>query len=326
MEGELGQPAWDQNCTDKCNQTVDLSTASLSALAQFLSEQAPQHGRFVHALRLSNSSPSRHDVPTDLELITSLAIRSRNKYPSLWRSEILDAIIPLLPNLRRLSFDVSLAHYCMDDNDPLPRALAASSVSEQVRTQEESRREVEGEALRIGPKLVQLLSNLQGLTLRLTLSRSAESCSQLLEAVASLERLEYLAIIGNFEFECGDRKWIENLRCPLRELVISRGCTPLLRRILTFLQSCEGTMERVRIGVRLMEVGRFARTPFKSDLQDWCLEKKIALELVEETEWDYLGGDEWGEEDLEEPVWEWSEDELGNVARERVYERYGWSD
>lgn len=301
-------------------QTVDLYAASLPALVRFLSDQAPQHGRLVHALRLGDDFSSLNDVPADPEAITG-APPSSDHSAARQRFSIFASIIPLLPNLLRLSYDISLARHRLDDTDPLLVALAESPVRELVVTSAGRRRVFEGEASRVLPQVLQSRPNLKRLTLRITVWWQPTSYARLLGALASLAQLEYLAVIGDFLIEMFDHEALQRLRWPLKELVVSRGSMRSFARLLLFIKRCESTLEKVRIGV--VKDLSWGELPSTLELREWSLAKGVVLDLVEETQWDYLGGE--GQElDPEEPVWEWTEDELGNVQREWDYEQEEW--
>lgn len=159
------------------------------------------------------------------------------------------------------------------------------------------------------------------------------------KSMAYLRKLGYLAIIGDFDLV--NHESVEGLQCHLKELVLARGWTPSCRDLLSYLRRFDGTLRRVRIP--------FAEDDDDAELpavQAWCAEKGIVLELVEEAGLDFLGGNHYLEEqeeahvdlegeeetgwndqvkelraDLErqekEPVWEFTEDELGNAGSER---------
>ena len=77
-----------------------------------------------------------------------------------WRSSLFAGIIPLLPNLRRLSCDVS-TDFSLDDDDPFDPALVASPIRELVIPRKGRHREVNNDdEFGVLSHLIQLLRNL----------------------------------------------------------------------------------------------------------------------------------------------------------------------
>lgn len=253
-----------------------------------------------------------------------------------WRSSLFAAILPLLPNLRRLSCDVSV-DFQLEDDDPLNKALVASAIWELVITRKGSHREVDNSSeFGVLPHLIEHLPNLERLTFRITfpthsVHRIHRIPANFAPAMTSLRKPEHLAIVGDFELV--NHESVQGLQNPLKELVLARGPIPGLMDLLVFLRRFEGTLERVRIP----DVAEDSLPGRLQELRNWCAEKGISLELADETEWDYIAGyyeypdDLAGEEavekeDLEEPVWGWSEDELVKVESVGNDEGSEWED
>ena len=223
-------------------------------------QQFAESGRLVEAVLLGDTPPfsQRDQIPASIESINGLRPSRRRAPPTQWRIILLSAILPLLPNLTRLSFDVAMVEHSWN-LAPLLKAIGETHVQELVLIQAGVRRQVHEGDFWIVSELTELLPLLRNLTLRITQpnrfypdNRVNDNFPSFRKAMGSLKHLESLAIIGAFHLfrvdgYSDERDALSELDCPLQELVVACGSPPETEPLLHYLARFEKTLRYVRV-------------------------------------------------------------------------------
>ena len=264
-------------CVD--SQAANLSAPTIFDLVELFTHQLADFGRYIEAVQLGDTPPSSQgdQIPTDIESITGLRPPRKRAPLSQWRLILLSAILPLLPNVTRLSFDVAMVEPSWNLS-PLLKAIGKTEIQELVIIQAGVRRQVHGGDFWIVPELIELLPLLRKLTFRITapdgFSESSVSLPALRAAMGSLKYLEFLTVVG--EFDLIDTAALSTLRSPLEHLVRVRGTPPYTLSLVDVLERFKKTLQYVR-------TGKPAFAELKA-LMWWCWDQGIGLRVGGEKE------------------------------------------